>query len=222
MSETYQPKQLRYYRNLPHWQASNGIYAIVFRLNGSLPKEAIEQLQEERAFAKKELLQKGLSEAATLAELSKMRQFYFGKFDGLLDNIHKGPHFLKESAVASIVADAIMYFDEKRYEVINYTIMSNHVHLTFQKLTKELGEVLGSMKKYSARQINLLHNCEGRQVWQHESYDHLVRNPMELAYYHTYTLENPVKANIVSKWEDYPYTYARSGYEQYYQPHLLK
>ena len=221
MSEIYQPKQLRHHRNLPHWQAPNGVYSNVFRLAGSLPQDVIQQLQEERTFAKKTLLKKGLSEEVTMKELSKMRQFYFGKFDDLLDNNHTGPHFLKEPAAAQIVADAILYFDEKRYTIIDYTIMSNHVHLTFYQLTQELGEVLGSIKKYSARQINLLHNCTGRQVWLHESYDHLVRNQYELAFYHTYTLENPVKAKIVTHWQDYPFTYARPGFEAFYQPHLL-
>jgi len=204
------PSQLgESYRNLPHWQAPNGIYSIVFRLAGSLPQEVIQRLQEERILAKQTLLKKGLSEETTQIELSKMRRFYFGKFDNLLDNNHKGPHFLKEPAVAKIVADAIMYFDEKRYTIIDYTIMSNHVHLTFYKLTQELGEVY------------LLHNCTGRQVWLHESYDHLIRNQYELAFYHTYTLENPVSANIVSHWQDYPFTYARPEFEQFYQPHLL-
>lgn len=222
MSDIYQPKRLRYSRHLPHWQAPNGVYAVIFRLDGSLPKEVVLQLQEERTFAKKTLLKKGLSEEATKIELTKIKQFYFGKFDDLLDNNHTGPHFLKEREAAKIVADAIMHFDEKRYKVINYTIMSNHVHLTFYQLTKEIGEVLGSIKKYSAKQINLLHHCTQRQVWLHDSYDHLVRNREDLAFYHTYTLENAVKAKIVSHWKDYPFTYARPGFEEFYQPHLLK
>lgn len=221
MSEIYQPKRLRYYRYLPHWQAPDGTYAIIFRLDGSLPKEVVLRLKEERTLAKKALLKKGFSEEETKIELSKMRQFYFGKFDDLLDNNHTGPNFLKEPAVAQIVADAIMHFDEKRYKVIDYTIMSNHVHLTFCELTQEIGEVLGSIKKYSAKQINLLHNCIGRQVWLYDSYDHLVRDQYELAFYHTYTLENAVKAKIVSRWQDYPFTYARPGFEEFYQPQLL-
>ncbi|MEM6317488.1 MAG: transposase [Bacteroidota bacterium] len=222
MSEPYQPKRLRYYRHLPHWQAPDGTYAVTFRLDGSLPKDVVIRLKEERDFAKKELLSKGLSEEDTQIELSKMRQFYFGKFDDLLENNHTGPSFLKEPAAAQIVADAILHFDEKRYQVINFTIMSNHVHLTFCQLTKEIGEILGSIKKYTARRINALHNRPNRQVWLYDSYDHLVRNQYELAFYHTYTLENSVKANIVSRWEDYPFTYARPDFEAFYQPQLLR
>jgi len=222
MSETYQPKRPRARRRLPHWQKPDGVYAIVFRLNGSLPKQVVIRLQEQRIQAEKELLKKGFSKEEARNELTKSRQFYFGKFDALLDNLHTGPHFLKEPPIAKIVADAILHFDDKRYKVIDFCIMSNHVHLTFYKLTRELGDVLGSIKKFSAKQINLLHNCTGRQVWLHESYDHLVRDREDLAFYHTYSLENPVLAGIVSHWEDYPFTYARPGFEAFYQPHLLR
>ena len=220
-NENYQPKNPMARRNLPHWQATDGVYAIVFRLAGSLPKEVIRRLQEERAEAKKALLKKGLPEDAIKIELSKMRRLYFGKFDALLNENHSGPHFLKDPNIAKIVADAIMFFDDKRYKVINYCIMSNHVHLTFYKLTQELGSILGSIKKYTARQINLLHQCVGRRVWLSESYDHLVRDRGDLAFYHTYTLENPVIAGLVTHWQDYPFTYALTGFEAFYQPELL-
>jgi len=220
-NENYRPKNPITRRNLPHWQATDGVYAIVFRLDGSLPKAVITRLQEERAEAKKILLEKGLPEDVIKIELNKMRRFYFGKFDALLNENHSGPDFLKEPAIAKIVADAIMFFNEKRYKVINYCIMSNHVHLTFYKLTQELGDILGSIKKYTARQINLFRQCVGRRVWLSESYDHLVRDRADLVFYHTYTLENPVMANIVACWQDYPFTYARPGFEAFYQPDLL-
>lgn len=221
MNENYHPKNPLSKRNLPHWQATNGVYAIVFRLAGSLPKSVIVQLQKERNAVKQALLQEGLPSDIIKVRLARIQRFYFGKFDTLLEENHKGPHYLKEPAVAKIVADSIMHFNNKRYKVIDYCIMSNHVHLTFYKLTHELGEVLGSIKKYTARQINLLHNCVGRKVWLAESYDHLVRDRGELAFYHTYALENAVMAKIVTRWEDHPYTYAQPDFEAFYQPELL-
>ncbi len=221
-NENYRPKNPLTRRNLPHWQATDGVYAIVFRLDGSLPKKVIIRLQEERTEAKKALLEKGLPEDVTKIELNKMRRLYFGKFDALLNENHSGPHFLKEPTIAQIVADAIMFFDENRYKVINYCIMSNHVHLTFYKLTQELGHILGSIKKYTARQINLHRQSVGRKVWISESYDHLVRDRGDLAFYHTYTLENPVTAGLVTHWQDYPFTYARPGFEAFYQLELLR
>lgn len=221
MSKTYQPKKRRYRRRLPHWQEENGVYAVVFRLAGSLPKAVVDRLKKERKAAIRQIMNKGLSEEIAKTQLRQTRQFYFGKFDDLLDNNHTGPHFLKEPKVAMIVEDAITHFDGDRYKIIDYTIMSNHVHLTFYKLTREVGDILGSIKKFSARQINILHHQVGRNVWQIESYDHLVRDRADLTFYHTYTLENAVKAKIVSKWEDYPFTYTCEGFEEFYQPQIL-
>ena len=43
--------------------------------------------------------------------------------------------------------------------------------------------------------------------WQHESYDHCVRNPNELKRIVTYVLNNPVKTGLVDRWEKWPWNY---------------
>jgi REP element-mobilizing transposase RayT len=43
--------------------------------------------------------------------------------------------------------------------------------------------------------------------WQHESYDHVVRNEKEFERIITYVIENPVKAGLVEEWHLCPYTY---------------
>lgn len=45
--------------------------------------------------------------------------------------------------------------------------------------------------------------------WQAESYDHLIRSDRELGAIGNYILENPVKAGLVTKWEDWPYSYVK-------------
>jgi REP element-mobilizing transposase RayT len=43
--------------------------------------------------------------------------------------------------------------------------------------------------------------------WQHESYDHVIRNEKEFERIVTYIIENPVKAGLVEEWQQWPYTY---------------
>ena len=43
--------------------------------------------------------------------------------------------------------------------------------------------------------------------WQHESYDHVVRNEKEFERILAYIVNNPVKAGLVADWQDWPYTY---------------
>ena len=144
--KTYHPQKMRRRRNHPHWQSLDGVYFITFRLSGSLPKEVIEELRLERLITEKNLLEKGLSKEETQLELKELRHLYYGKFDELLDNSTTGPHFLEEPEAAQIVINAIMHFDNERYKIICYTIMSNHVHFVFYKLQMEIQDILGSLK----------------------------------------------------------------------------
>jgi REP element-mobilizing transposase RayT len=45
--------------------------------------------------------------------------------------------------------------------------------------------------------------------WQDESYDRVIRNNEEYIRTVNYVLENPVKARLVSRWEDWKWTYCR-------------
>ena len=65
-----------------------------------------------------------------------------------------------------------------------------------------------SIKRYTARQANIILNREGN-FWQHESYDHIVRNETELSNIIRYILMNPVKAGLVSDWREWQWNYCK-------------
>ena len=123
-----------YKRNLPHYQPEGYTFFVTFRLAGSLPVTVIKKLKEER---EKELkLISGISGDKLKAEkYYEYQRKYFGIFDSLLDKSKSGPKWLKEEKVAEIVKEAIHHRDEKEYELIAYTIMSNHVHIVFTPIS---------------------------------------------------------------------------------------
>ncbi len=222
MNYSYKPIKQWYWRNLPHWQVEDGVYFVTIRLNGSLPKKVVIQLKTQRDIEKATLIQQGLSKDELRGALKSLYWLYFGKFDELLDKSMTGPRFLNKSEYAEILSNAIKYFDEDRYQLICFTIMSNHAHLILYKLNNELDKIMGSIKKYTARRINILRDKVGQKVWHEESFDHVVRDRIELAYYVSYILDNAVKINLVKNWKDYPNTYLRPGFEEFYRPELLK
>lgn len=71
-----------------------------------------------------------------------------------------------------------------------------------------LTSILGSLKGWTARRCNEVLKRQG-QFWQHESYDHVIRNQAEWARVVRYVIENPVKAQLVENWQDWPWTYKR-------------
>jgi putative transposase len=67
-----------------------------------------------------------------------------------------------------------------------------------------------SLKRNTAKAANQILNRSGA-FWAHESFDHYIRNQTELRRTIKYVLANPVKANLVSGWQDWPWNYVRNG-----------
>jgi len=72
--------------------------------------------------------------------------------------------------------------------------MPNHVHLLVEPL-EEMEKILHSWKSFTAKAINKRIGKVG-QLWQRESYDHIVRNRRELERMIAYIVENPSKAGL--------------------------
>jgi len=165
-----------YKRNLPHYQPAGGEYFVTFRLANSLPQEVIQSLKHE---FKKSL------EAEGEENRTRQNNRYFGKFDKLLDNSKSGKNWLENDKIAKIVADKIHDFDNEQYILICFCIMPNHVHLLFQlpkrdksRSTYPVTNILSLIKGSTARSANKILGRSG-SFWQHESYDHWVRNDDE-------------------------------------------
>ena len=62
---------------------------------------------------------------------------------------------------------------------------------------------LQTLKGYTAREANRLLGRTGQPFWQAETYDHTVRDDRESDRIKAYIENNPVKAGLVAKAEDY-------------------
>ncbi|OGU55715.1 MAG: hypothetical protein A2V66_13840 [Ignavibacteria bacterium RBG_13_36_8] len=151
-----------------------------------------------------------------------------------LSKSKSGKLWLRDERIASIVKDSIHYRDGKEYLLIAYCIMPNHVHLVFTLIVERFAEslkgtehnkmqqvgrnsvspyivtkILQDLKKYTARESNKILNRKG-QFWQHESYDHVVRDEDDLRRIVEYVLNNPVKAGLINRSEDWKWSYVNT------------
>jgi REP element-mobilizing transposase RayT len=199
-----------YKRNLPHIQLENSIYAVSFRLAFSLPKHIIKQLKEEKIMFEKESLK--LADKELQQRKSEFYQKHFEHFDDFLGKYEQSPFYLKNDEIAQLVSESIHFWKDKRYKLYAYCIMPNHVHLLIQPLGKSaieffsISEILSTIKRRTAKQANLILNREG-QFWQHENYDHLIRDDKEFYNQFYYVIKNPVKAGLVKEWSEWKYTW---------------
>ena len=80
------------------------------------------------------------------------------------------------------------------------------LHGRISDSTYRVTKILQDLKKYTARKCNKLLNRSG-SFWQHESYDHVIRNEEELNKIVEYILNNPVKAKLVENPYDWKWSY---------------
>jgi len=205
-------------RNLPHYHLPNATYFVTFRLEGSLPFDVVKRLHEEYE-AEKRQLQHRLSGKALHEALYQAQKRQFARMDNTLDQALCGPRWLAQPECARIVMELLHSFDDQEYHLHAFCLMSNHVHVLLDqqdipeptprhdgKHYTALSRAMRLVKRRSAALCNQALERSG-PFWQHESYDHVVRNEGEFERILAYIANNPVKAGLVTSWDDWPYTY---------------
>lgn len=206
-----------YFRHRPHFQPSGATLFVTFRLHGSLPKHVIEQLKEQYNRLNQMMMQYTLED-----KQGKEYQRYYAqqkqlisKYDDYLHQSTTGPHYLKDENIARLVCSSMKYWDQKKYDLLAYCVMSNHVHNVFTPLETNGGEfytlesIMHSIKSYTATEANKFLNRKGKQFWAHESFDHYSRSNEETERIVSYVLNNPVKAGLVESWKEWPWSYCK-------------
>ena len=172
-------------RRLPHQYPEGRALFLTWHLHGSVPA----------------------SRFPTPHNLSAGQAFVW--IDRYLDTTQTGPLWLKREEIARLVAEAIHHSAQqlRHYDLEAYVVMANHVHLLVW-LRVPVPKLLHSLKGYSAREANKILGRTGQPFWQKESYDHWVRGAEELERIRRYIEGNPVKAGLVSRAQDYPWSSA--------------
>jgi putative transposase len=118
-------------------------------------------------------------------------------------------HWLKQPEIAQIVVDAIRFRADRlqRYDLHAFVVMSNHVHLLLHPRV-EAAVILKNLKGITARRSNVVLKRVGQLFWLDESFDHWIRGEVEFAETRAYIESNPVRAGLVAKPEDYPWSSA--------------
>jgi len=194
----YDPGQetLKSKRKLPHWEQAGCVYFITFRLKDSIPRGKLADWNERRKLwlrsrgADPEISSRGMNELLSESQRKEYYQTFTKYYHELLDS-GVGACELREPENAKIVADALMFFDGDRYEIYDFVVMPNHVHLLVEVHDGwDLRKLLHSWKGYMSREIHRRMNQSGT-LWQHEYYDHLVRNETQFIRIQKYIRENP-------------------------------
>ncbi len=180
---------------LPHFDSPELIQHVTFRLADSLPGAVVGRL-----LAEIDGLDPELRDVET-----------FRRLEGLADAGH-GACWLRREECARIVQDALLHFDGERYHLMAWVVMPNHVHALFQTLPGwATGTVVGSWKTFTSNAIGRLVGQAGEslpQVWCPDYWDRYIRNDGHFVQALDYIHNNPVKAGLVRRPEDWRWSSA--------------
>ncbi len=178
---------------------------MTWNLKGAMPKSAIEELANKR----RELEFQADRPGETIAQRRiRENKIIFAAANQFLDRAVDGPMHLKDESAAKIVEDAVIFGASERYDLFAWCVMSNHVHVLLLPRWK-LSRVTQGLKGYTAHEINVLQNAQGRVFWQDESYDHWARDDEEMQRIIAYIENNPVAAGLCQRPEEWPWSSAR-------------
>ena len=117
---------------------------------------------------------------------------------------HRQSFFTTHAAVGLAVEQIARAADEQLFAVIVYCFMPDHVHLLVegQSADSDGKKFIARAKQYSGFHYKKEH---GSNLWQRYGFEHTLRDDELTLAVAKYILENPVRAGLVNRVEDYPF-----------------
>ena len=176
---------------LPHFDGAETTQAICYRLFDAMPPEVLERWERELAHLPQE-------------DFNEERR---KRVDAYLDQ-GCGRCYLRQDEMARIVQENLLHFDGERYRLQAWVVMPNHVHVLLTPLAGwNLDRILHSWKSYTANKCNAALHRQG-SFWQADFFDRYIRNARHYANALAYIENNPVKAGLCARPEEWRWSSA--------------
>jgi putative transposase len=186
-------------RNLPHWLVAEKAYFVTIRVQGSVPAAVLAQMRAER---------EALDEADARMRF-RLQRIHFLRIEQLLDASGSQYRPLDHAEVAEMVLGNLSWLAGRGWRTYAATVLSTHMHVLVRNMSGRSGELLKDLahfKHYTAQRANrMLGRCG--HFWAREDFDHWIRSPSRFESVVRYIADNPVKAQRVSRWDEWPWTY---------------
>jgi type I restriction enzyme R subunit/putative DNA methylase len=180
---------------LPHWEVEDGRYFVTIHLAGAIPKQGQDRI---RALAT-EL--DSTSNSGVQAELRIQRRIY-AEMESWLDRTEYASH-LTHQQVAEMVIEAIIHRHGRAWNMIDYVVMPSHLHLFFELISPGLKTCLEQFKRWTGHEAQRILGGDHDRFWQDEWFDHWSRSDEEDERIIDYIHQNPVKAKLVERAEEW-------------------
>jgi putative transposase len=112
--------------------------------------------------------------------------------------------FVDDQSVDLVLMQLSRTADSQRFLVIAYCFMPDHIHLLVEGNHpaadfREFVRIFKQRSSFTWKQRN------GTALWQRSYFEHVLRDDEDTIGVAKYILENPLRADLVQRPEDYPY-----------------
>lgn len=182
----------------PHRDLPGSYQFITFRLADSLPQSVLRDMEVQ---------------AKRLPELQR-KSYTRRHIEQWLD-AGLGCGALAHPGMAEAMKEALTYYDGRRYQLVAWCIMPNHVHVLIRP-DYSLPRIVQGWKSYTTRWM-LLNNerfglgVPGRSLWMRDYWDRFIRDEQHFDTAVNYIHQNPVKAGLCKAAGDWRWSSAFVG-----------
>ncbi len=122
---------------------------------------------------------------------------------------NRAGHFRNERW-ARLLIDTIYHYRETAYLLHEFVVMPDHVHVLLTprtSLEKAVQFIKGGFSFRANKELG-----SNWEVWQKGFQDHRIRDARDCQEHVTYIHENPVRAGLCARAEEFPYSSAHMGF----------
>jgi REP element-mobilizing transposase RayT len=113
----------------------------------------------------------------------------------------------RDQALARMICENVEFYCRKLgYRLYGYALMPDHLHVLLSPADsgEPLSHWLDVFKSYTTHQY--MKSGERPPLWQSSANDHVCREGETAETVMRYIADNPVRAGLVEKWQDWPWT----------------
>jgi REP element-mobilizing transposase RayT len=119
---------------------------------------------------------------------------------------HSGAPFDNKAQAAFVCENVEFYCRKLAYRLNGYCLMPDHLHALLSPADsgRALRDWLRDFKSYTTNQYRK--QARKKRLWQESGFDHVCRTEETAEKVLTYIVNNPVRAGLIERWQDWPWT----------------
>jgi putative transposase len=135
------------------------------------------------------------------------KQHYIGRRAYFLTLCTRGriPYFRSSRIARWLLENLLQIAAQQSFSLRAYCLMPDHLHILLQG-DSPTSDLQGFVKTFKHKTTFHFRAKTGKTLWQISFFDHILRTAEDLSETTEYILLNPVRAGLVQRPRDYPYS----------------